>query len=82
MYHVFKGYENNPVSRSRRQLLAPELFDLTIPRCYLYSTIDALVASQDIHDHASRLIKNGRVTEVVFKDSEHVKHAKLEPERY
>jgi len=44
VYHIFKGYENNPVSRSRRQLLDLELFALTVPRCYLYSKGDVLVA--------------------------------------
>lgn len=38
VYHVFVGYENNPVSRSRKQLLDPELFGLMVPRCYVYST--------------------------------------------
>ncbi|PZD22923.1 DUF829 domain containing protein [Pyrenophora tritici-repentis] len=83
VYHVFKGYENNPVSRSRRQLLDPELFALTVPRCYLYSKGDALVAWQDIYEHASELIsRNGCVTETIFEDSEHVTHAKRESRRY
>jgi hypothetical protein len=38
VYHVFVGYENNPVSRSRKQLLDPGLFSLMVPRCYVYST--------------------------------------------
>ena len=38
VYHVFVGYEKNPVSRSRKQLLDPGLFGLTVPRCYVYST--------------------------------------------
>lgn len=83
VYHIFKGYEKNPVSRSRKHLLDPELFDLTIPRCYLYSTRDALIAWQDISDHASELIRcQGCVTEVKFEGSEHVSHAKMEPQRY
>jgi hypothetical protein len=83
VYHVFKGYENNPVSRSRKQLLDPELFALTVPRCYLYSKSDALVAWQDIYEHAGELIKrDGCVTETVFEDSEHVSHAKTESRRY
>jgi hypothetical protein len=83
VYHVFKGYENNPVSRSRKQLLDPELFALTVPRCYLYSKSDALVAWQDIYEHAGELIKrDGCVTETIFEDSEHVSHAKTESRRY
>jgi hypothetical protein len=82
-YHVFKGYENNPVSQSRKQLLDPELFALTVPRCYLYSKSDALVAWQDIYEHASDLIKqDGCVTETIFEASQHVSHAKTESRRY
>jgi hypothetical protein len=83
MYHVFIGYENNPVSRSRKQLLDPSLFAVTIPRCYLYSKSDALVAWKDIYEHGSDLIKrHGCVTESIFEDSEHVSHAKTEPKQY
>lgn len=82
-YHVFIGYENNPVSRSRKQLLDPSLFAVTIPRCYLYSKSDALVAWKDIYEHGSDLIKrHGCVTESIFEDSEHVSHAKTEPKQY
>ncbi|EOA82621.1 uncharacterized protein SETTUDRAFT_58095, partial [Exserohilum turcica Et28A] len=83
VYHVFKGYENNLVSRSRRELLDPDLFSLTVPRCYLYSKRDTLVAWQDIYEHASELIKrNGCLIEAIFEHSEHVSHAKVEPDRY
>lgn len=83
VYHIFKGYENNLVSRSRRELLDPELFSPAIPRCYLYSKSDTLVAWQDIYEHASELIKrNGCLTEAIFEHSEHVSHAKAEPDRY
>jgi hypothetical protein len=83
VYHVFRGYENNLVSRSRKQLLDPGLFALTVPRCYLYSKSDALVAWQDINEHASELMKrDGCVTEAIFENSEHVAHAKTESRRY
>lgn len=83
VYHLFKGYENNPVSRSRKQLNDSNLFDLTIPRCYLYSTSDALVAWRDIHEHAGELIKlGGCSTEIVFERSGHVSHARIDPKQY
>jgi hypothetical protein len=59
------------------------LFALTVPRCYLYSKSDALVAWQDIYEHASELIKrDGCVTEAIFEDFKHVAHAKTESRRY
>lgn len=83
MYHIFVGYGKNPISRSRKQLLDPNLFELTVPRCYLYSNSDPLVMWQDIYEHASDLIKrDGCVTEVIFEESEHVNHARTEPKRY
>ncbi|KAF2621853.1 hypothetical protein BU25DRAFT_228452 [Macroventuria anomochaeta] len=83
LYHVFIGYENNPVSRSREQLHDRMLFDLTVPRCYLYSKNDALIAWQDVYEHAGESMERcGCVTEVIFADSGHVDHAKIEPKRY
>jgi hypothetical protein len=83
VYHVFVGYENNPVSRSREQLLDPGLFGLTVPRCYVYSTRNAPVMWQDIYEHARELMKrDGCITEIVFGKSGHVNHARMEPQRY
>lgn len=83
LYHVFVGYANNPVSQSRKQLLDPKLFDLQVPRCYLYSKKDALIAWQDIYEHAGESMEhNGSVTEVLFEHSGHVDHAREEPNRY
>ncbi|KAL1605984.1 hypothetical protein SLS59_003108 [Nothophoma quercina] len=83
LYHVVFGYHNNPVTRSRRQLLDPTLFDLTTPRCYLYSKADALIAWQDVYEHASESIQHsGSVTEIIFESSGHVDHARKEPSRY
>jgi hypothetical protein len=83
LYHIIIGYDNNPVTRSRKQLLDPKLFDLTIPRCYLYSKHDALIAWQDVYEHASESMEHsGRVKEVLFESSGHVDHARREPKRY
>lgn len=83
LYHGFKGYENNVVSKSRRQLLDPAIFDLKVPRCYLYSKKDALIAWQDIYEHAGESMEHsGSVTEVIFEESGHVDHARKEPARY
>ncbi len=83
LYTIFVGRDNNVVTRSRRQLLDSKLFDLEIPRCYLYSKKDALIAWQDIYEHAGESMKHsGSVTEVIFEDSDHVDHARKEPSRY
>lgn len=83
LYHGFVGYDNNPVTRSRKQLLDPVLFNLKVPRCYLYSKADAQIAWQDVYEHAgASMLHSGRVTEVIFENSSHVDHARKEPERY
>ena len=83
LYHGFVGYENNPVTKSRKQLLDPELFDLKVPRCYLYSKADAQIAWQDVYEHAGESMQySGRVTEIIFEESSHVDHARKEPVRY
>ncbi|KAF2999771.1 hypothetical protein E8E13_005416 [Curvularia kusanoi] len=83
LYHGFVGYENNPVTKSRKQLLDPGLFDLQVPRCYLYSKADALISWLDIYEHAGESMEHsGCVTEVIFENSDHVDHARAEPTRY
>ncbi|KZM24874.1 hypothetical protein ST47_g3974 [Ascochyta rabiei] len=83
MYHIVIGYDNNPVSRSRKQLLDSQLFDLRVPRCYLYSKGDGLIAWQDVYEHAGESMEHsGAVTEVIFENSGHVDHARKEPNRY
>jgi hypothetical protein len=82
-YCVFKGFENNVITKTRRRLLDPTHFDLSAPRCYLYSEKDALIAWQDVHEHASESVLRGiPVQEVLFEESGHVGHAKMEPGRY
>jgi hypothetical protein len=82
-YKWVKGPENNVITRTRRRLLDPTHFDLTAPRCYLYSCNDTLIAWQDVHEHAEDSAQTGvPVTEVLFKDSGHVGHMRQEPNRY
>jgi hypothetical protein len=83
LYHVIKGYENNPVSRARRQLLDSRLFDISIPRCYMYSKLDRLIAWEDINEHVRSARGQGSVVlDYVFETSGHVDHAKVDPDRY
>lgn len=83
LYHAFVGYENNPITKARRQLLDKELFDYRIPRCYLYSEADQLISYEDIADHARDSSKvNIPTEEIVFEESDHVHHARRYKERY
>jgi hypothetical protein len=83
LFRVFRDYEDNPISRTRRQLLDPSQFDHCAPRCYIYSKADALVAWQDIQDHiAASLELDIPVTQCVFSNSKHCMHARDEQETY
>ncbi|KAH6611982.1 hypothetical protein C7974DRAFT_292147, partial [Boeremia exigua] len=83
LYNLVVGYANNPVTRARTLLLDPVLFDPALPRCYLYSRADALIAWQDVYEHAGAAMEHsGRITEVVFEDSPHVGHVRADPARY
>jgi hypothetical protein len=83
LYVGVKGCENNVITRTRRRLQDPKHFDLTTPRCYLYSRNDDLIAWQDVQEHAEESMdQNIPVTQVLFEHSGHVGHAKQEPERY
>ncbi|KAH7070918.1 hypothetical protein FB567DRAFT_211291 [Paraphoma chrysanthemicola] len=82
-YKVVKGKENNVITRTRQRLLDPKHFDLTAPRCYLYSKDDALIAWQDVQEHADISKDMGvPVTDVLFEGSGHVGHARQYPGRY
>lgn len=82
-YSFVKGGKNNVITRTRRRLLDPAHFDLTAPRCYLYSKDDALIAWQDVCEYAEESMQMGvPVKEVLFEGSGHVGHARHEPERY
>jgi hypothetical protein len=82
IYCIFIGFENNLISRSRKCLLDSTYFDLSAPRCYLYSTDDSIVPWEDVSNHAGDSKRMGiPVTEILF-DCEHVSHARHEPYRY
>jgi hypothetical protein len=82
-YAVFKDFEGNLITRTRQRVLDTTYFDLTAPRCYLYSEEDAVVAWQDVHEHAEESLRKGvPVTEMMFEGSEHVEHARQNPDRY
>ncbi|OAL03311.1 hypothetical protein IQ06DRAFT_105883 [Phaeosphaeriaceae sp. SRC1lsM3a] len=82
-YVGIKGYENNVITRTRRRLLDPTHWDLSAPRCYLYSINDELIAWKDVNEHVEASVHMGvPVTEVLFEHSGHVGHAREDPELY
>ncbi|KAH7382482.1 hypothetical protein DE146DRAFT_770547 [Phaeosphaeria sp. MPI-PUGE-AT-0046c] len=82
-YVGIKGYENNVITRTRQRLLDPVHWNLSSPRCYLYSINDQLIAWKDVNEHAELSMRMGfPVTEVLFEQSGHVGHARQDPELY
>lgn len=61
----------------------PKLLGVDRGRTYIYSDEDALVPSADVEEHAHQAIDRGfNVRLEKFKGSQHVAHAKKDPERY
>jgi hypothetical protein len=82
-YTLSSNYDNNPISKTRRQLLNPTYFNPEAPRCYLYSESDLMVAWEDIKQHVRESTdKDIPVTEVMFEDTEHCKHVRGDGNRY
>lgn len=82
-YMVFMNFDDNPISKTRRQLLNTDYFDLKAPRCYLYSLSDGIVAWEDIKQHLyDSKDRETPVIEIVFYETEHCEHARTEPEQY
>lgn len=82
-YRIVKGAENNVITRTRRRIHDPAHFDLSVPRYYLCSKNDVLIAWQVINKRAEdSVFKGTAVTKMVFGGSGHVEHAKCEPDRF
>lgn len=83
VYTGFKGYDNNVVSQTRRRLYDQRFWHLDAPRAYLYSTSDALIASEDVQEHAKEAIaKNIPVVDACFHKSAHCRHAAEDADKY
>lgn len=82
-YDHVTEFELKVVSQTWDRLLEESLWDLAMPRCYLFSEGDNLICFKEIEDHAAALRRLGaRVESVNFKISGHVQHARLDPEKY
>jgi hypothetical protein len=85
LYCGIKGFESNVISQTGNRLLDPNLWNLTAPRCYLFSVKDTLISWKDVDNHVRELKKkeeNSHSRSVVFDKSDHVQHAVDEPIRY
>lgn len=61
----------------------PKLLGTDLGRTYIYSDEDALVPSADVEEHAKEAKERGfSVRMEKFRGSQHVAHAKKDPERY
>lgn len=82
-FSTYRDFETNVISRTRERILDPTYFDLSVPRCYLYSKDDNLIAWQDVYEHAEESYQKGvPVKQVVFQGSKHVGHARKYPDHY
>ncbi|ORY14389.1 hypothetical protein BCR34DRAFT_585789 [Clohesyomyces aquaticus] len=74
-YGVFKGRNNNVISKTRARLLDEGYWDLSAPRCYIYSKEDELIKWEDVQEHARETAEKGvPVAEVCYDKSAHCKH--------
>lgn len=61
----------------------PKLLGVDVGRTYIYSDEDALVPSADVEEHGKEAQQAGfKVRMEKFRGSQHVAHAKKDPERY
>lgn len=72
------------MARIRRQLNDPALFDVKVPRLYVFSHADELVLSRDVANHAADAREKGflKVSELPFERSAHCAHAMAHGEQY
>lgn len=75
--------KENVVTVVRRRLNDPQIVDVQMPRCYLYSKADEMVWWQDIEEHALEAKQKGWLVESVrFETSGHVNHPREDATRY
>lgn len=83
LFKCFFGTSNNVISMTRGRIMDESVWDISAPRCYLYSPADELIDWRDIREHISEAAERGVPTlDVCFKDSAHCKHAAEDPDWY
>jgi len=73
----------NLVELLRQGLNDTTFFDRTVPRVYLYSTVDRMVPSEAVREHCASAHNAGYNASLVrFRDSPHVAHINEDKEKY
>ena len=72
------------ITRSRRMLNSPLMFDSAVPRLYIFSKADELVPHQDVESHAEDAKLKGytSVRQLLFETSGHCAHAMAHKDQY
>lgn len=73
-YHPIIGYENNPSTKARWMLEDERLFDHTIPRSFVCSREDKIVAFEDIKQHTEALSTHTAKIRIAEFSTPHVQH--------
>ncbi|KAF2705288.1 hypothetical protein K504DRAFT_460544 [Pleomassaria siparia CBS 279.74] len=83
LYACIIGFSRNVVSQTRARIVDPQIWDLSAPRCYLYSEADKLIDFRDIQEHVrGALLQGTPLMDICFEGSDHCKHAAQDPDRY
>jgi hypothetical protein len=82
-YYWIIGFENNFITKTRQRLLDDSIWNLAIPRCYLFSKADESIWWKDVLQHAQEAIEMGvPVAHMRFPNSPHCRHAVDYPTSY
>lgn len=80
---TFITWQNEPFSWARKVLNDPAVVNHDSARVYIYSREDQIVDWRGVEAHAEEAQRQGfKVESERFEGSQHVNHAKAEPERY
>ncbi|KAF9691647.1 hypothetical protein EKO04_010443 [Ascochyta lentis] len=82
LVNLVRGRENKMVVLCR-EMNDEGVFDVTVPRVYLYSRVDQMVGCEEVEEHAA--IARGKgwdVTMVRFERSAHCGHVREDEEKY
>lgn len=81
LYKLFNVIDD--VAQGRIDLNDPEIFDMSVPRLYIYSEADYIVGWKDVEEHANEAADLGvEATYEKFSDSVHAGHLMLDAQRY
>jgi hypothetical protein len=81
-FNTLTGRENRMLVMCR-ELNDPTIFDVQVPRVYLYSKADLMVTVDEVEEHANVAEAQGRaVTRVRFEQSPHAGHIREDSGKY